>query len=127
MFRSVINLFSLLARLTVYQKDDPGLLTIAGFSAGACSKLMFGWARNIERRCREKEMISELARDTAAAFALFWNLCQSWLPPVIVSDINKFVAMHSLPAMDPAAATSVYRSGYDDRKITVTGPNRYQL
>ncbi|KAF8340075.1 hypothetical protein F5887DRAFT_919603 [Amanita rubescens] len=73
------------------RKDDPGLLTITGFSAGARSKLTFG---------------------TAAVFTLFWNLCRSWLPPAIISDIDKFVAAHNMPAMDPAAATPAQEGSY---------------
>lgn len=61
-------------------------------------------------------MISELARDTAAVFALFWNLCRSWLPAEIISDIDKFIAAHSLPAMDPAATTPAQEGSY---KVTI--------
>jgi hypothetical protein len=94
------------------QKDDPGSLTVAGFSAGARSKIEFGWARNIEKRRGEIETLSELARDTAAAFALFWNLCQSWLPSEIIQDINNFIAKEELPPMDPAGPTPAQDGAY---------------
>ncbi len=57
-------------------------------------------------------MISALARDTAAAFALFWNLCRSWLPDEIIRDIDDFVAAHGLPSMDPTAITPTQDGAY---------------
>lgn len=57
-------------------------------------------------------MLSELARDTAAVFALFWNLCRSWLPEEIIRDIDNFVATHGLPGMDPGAIAPAPEGAY---------------
>lgn len=57
-------------------------------------------------------MISALARDTAAAFAVFWNLCRSWLPDEIICDIDKFVAAHGPPSMDPTATAPAQDGAY---------------
>ena len=57
-------------------------------------------------------MISVLAWDTAAAFVLFWNLCQSWLPDKIIHDIDNFIAVHGLPSMDPTAISLAQDGAY---------------
>ena len=57
-------------------------------------------------------MLSELAQDTAAVFALFWNLCRSWLPEEIISDIDNFVTADGLPGMDPGPITPAPEGAY---------------
>ncbi|KAF8331270.1 hypothetical protein F5887DRAFT_895022 [Amanita rubescens] len=86
--------------------DDPGNLSIAGFSAGARSKPSFGWARNfLPKTFADKgsmeDTIEDINQNTCAAFALFWNICRSWVPPTIIDDIDKFTIGSGLPPMHP--------------------------
>jgi len=47
------------------------------------------------------DTIEEMNKDTCAAFALFWNMCRSWLPAGIIDDIDNFVINSGLPPMHP--------------------------
>ncbi|KAF8347507.1 hypothetical protein F5887DRAFT_881786, partial [Amanita rubescens] len=93
--------------------DDPGSLVLAGFSAGSRSKLAFDWARNIERRKKDQEMVDNLAQQTSAVFALFWNLCRAWLPDEIISDFEDFIHKNGLPAMNRDWKTTTREGSYE--------------
>jgi hypothetical protein len=105
------------------QLDDPGTLALVGFSAGARSHPSFGWARNIvassfEDKEEMPDTIEELNQDTCAAYALFWNMCQSWLPAEITDEIDDFTVNSGLPPMNPEV-----QEGHDgDYSFTVDGP-----
>ena len=47
-----------------------------------------------------QDTIEELDQETCAAFAFFWNMCCSWLPPVIIDDIDNFILTSGLPPMN---------------------------
>ena len=47
-----------------------------------------------------QDTLEELDKDTCAAFALFWNLCHSWVPAEIIDDIDTFTIGAGLPPMD---------------------------
>ena len=98
------------------QLDDPGTLSLVGFSAGARSSPSFGWARNIKQstfqdKTKVQDTIEELNEDTCAAFALFWNLCRSWLPDEIINDIDASTLSLGLPPMAPTVQDS-HDGGY---------------
>jgi len=95
----------------MHQLDDPGTLSLVGFSAGSRSSPSFGWARNIKQstfkdKATRQDTIEELNEDTCAAFALFWNLCRSWVPPEVIQDIDTFTLGLGLPPMAPKAQDS---------------------
>lgn len=48
-----------------------------------------------------QDTIEDINENTCAAFALFWNICRSWLPPIIIDDIDKFTIGSGLPPMHP--------------------------
>lgn len=53
------------------------------------------------------DTIEELNQDTCAAFALFWNMCLSWLPPEITADISGATLGSGAP---PATLTALASS-----------------
>jgi hypothetical protein len=59
-----------------------------------------------------QDTIEELDYDTCAAFTFLWNLCCSWLPPVIIDDINSFVENSGLPPMN-RDIQEVHEGGYN--------------
>ena len=79
---------------------DPGLIQIAGYSAGSRSNPQFDWTKNLRCKKIPVEEIERMNYRTSSAFALFWNLCRSWLPQEIIADIDEFMSSTGISAMD---------------------------
>jgi hypothetical protein len=82
------------------QLDDPGIMAQVGFSAGARNTPAFDWVRNLGKKIDASEH-DELNANVSAAFALFWNLCCFWLPPVVIHDIDDFMEGTNMCPMSP--------------------------
>ncbi|TFK62819.1 hypothetical protein BDN72DRAFT_739065, partial [Pluteus cervinus] len=78
---------------------DTGTITMAGYSAGSRNNLMFGWANNVDSAAG-KRIEGRLTSETCNVFALFWNLCKSKLPGVVVKDFEKFLYGSNISRMD---------------------------
>ena len=81
------------------QKDDPGTIQIAGYSAGSHSHPLFDWARNLRSKKIPEDEVSCMNYRISSAFAFFWNLCRSWLPPKIIADLDDFMTRTGILAM----------------------------
>lgn len=103
--------------LFAFQKEDAGCIVIAGishllffkslliaispgWSAGALSKMHFGWVRNLppSTDAAKKEACHI---ETSAIFALFWNLIRSYGPREVVDDFETFMEKSGIYRMDP--------------------------
>lgn len=58
----------------LYQLADPGKIVQIGVSAGACSKPVIGWVKNIVSKQLSDCSVDELDKQTAHAFSLLWML-----------------------------------------------------
>ncbi|KAF7784937.1 hypothetical protein Agabi119p4_1102 [Agaricus bisporus var. burnettii] len=83
------------------RKEDPGHLSIAGFSAGSRSQPQFHWARNIIRKLPPEAAFDFRLRQSYA-FALFWNMLLKRLPAEIMDEWNGWIDQEMLPGMHPS-------------------------
>lgn len=58
-------------------------------------------------------MVDTLAHQTSAVFALFWNLCRSWLPGGIIGDFDDFIRKNGFPAMNRDWKTTSREGSYE--------------
>ncbi|XP_006454211.1 hypothetical protein AGABI2DRAFT_61502 [Agaricus bisporus var. bisporus H97] len=82
------------------RKEDPGHLTIAGFSAGSRSNPQFHWAKNVIRKLAPEDVLAFRQRQSCA-FALFWNMLLKRLPPEILDEWRGWIAREAMPGMNP--------------------------
>lgn len=97
---------------TCLQLDDPGTMVQVGFSAGSRSAPAFDWVRNLPAKIDPTER-DKMNKNISAAFALFWNLCRFWLPPVVINDIDKFMEDTKIYPMDGSARTGKLSGKYE--------------
>ena len=83
-----------------------------GFSAGSRSAPAFDWVRNLPAKIDPTER-DKMNKNISAAFALFWNLCRFWLPPVVINDIDKFMEDTKIYPMDGSACTGKLSGKYE--------------
>jgi hypothetical protein len=86
------------------QLEDPGKIVILGYSAGARSRPLFGWARNFLSRYKSEDNRNILNRRAAEAFAVTWRLFCDKLPPPIIEDITSWLRRSGIPKMKPDGA-----------------------
>ncbi|KAH7920021.1 hypothetical protein BV22DRAFT_986498, partial [Leucogyrophana mollusca] len=84
----------------VLQLEDAGKLAQIGYSAGSRSKPKFSWVKNLLSQALSPEFVEGLDCSSSSAFALFWNMCRSILPPEIISDFNDYLAANNMCRMD---------------------------
>ncbi|THU96490.1 hypothetical protein K435DRAFT_664447, partial [Dendrothele bispora CBS 962.96] len=68
--------------------DDPGILSLAGMSAGNRSSVQFDWARNFTKPGLTDDDIASLRYQQASAFALLWNLACNIFPDEVIDTLN---------------------------------------
>jgi hypothetical protein len=90
------------------QLEDPGVLALIGFTAGARSVPRFGLARNF--LCKPEDT-SKIDLRNAAVAAYFWQHLQQAHPPEIAADIAAFYRTYNLPLLDPMWPYSAQSSG----------------
>ena len=78
------------------QLANPGKIVQVGISAGACSKPVINWVKNINSKKLSEDFIDNLDRKTAHAFSLFWMLPDellddlvTWLTKTGIYQMNK--------------------------------------
>jgi hypothetical protein len=79
--------------------EDAGSIVLEGYTAGARSQPMFGWARNLKRKMADKDARSQRYR-SSSLFALLWNMIRTRLPEEILADFDKYLHDNSLLRMD---------------------------
>lgn len=80
-FRLYIHLTSL------HQLADPGKIVQIGISAGARSKPLIDWVKNIYSKRLSDDYVDDLNRKTAHAFSIHWMLIRRKLPDVVSDDL----------------------------------------
>ncbi|RPD56393.1 hypothetical protein L227DRAFT_508427, partial [Lentinus tigrinus ALCF2SS1-6] len=82
--------------------EDPGKMIQTGYSAGARSKPVFNWVRNvISRQETSLEFLASSDFRSSCLFALGWNICRSVLPhDGVMKEWVEFLDNNRLPRMD---------------------------
>ena len=62
-----------------------------GLSAGALSKSMLGWVRNIRTEKKNFVKHGDVNREASSAFAVLWGLARALLPDEILADTDAFL------------------------------------
>ncbi|KIL54343.1 hypothetical protein M378DRAFT_92754 [Amanita muscaria Koide BX008] len=104
------------------QPNDPGKLVIVGYSPGSRSRPSFGWVRNITRKISEGDL-HDFDAQCSSAFAFFWNLARSWLPPEIIKDFDDFIGANNLPPMNRTIQTE----GLDGKYTAIINDVKYSF
>ncbi|KAM6491704.1 hypothetical protein JOM56_012866 [Amanita muscaria] len=106
------------------QPNDPGKLVIIGYSPGSRSRPSFGWVRNITRKISEGDL-HDFNAQCSSAFAFFWNLARSWLPPEIIKDFDDFIGANNLLLMNRTIQMLRSRTYYNILTIRMEGSVTY--
>ena len=85
--------------LTFMKLEHPRKLVQLGFSTGAQNKPSFHWVRNIPSKKVKAETANKLNQDSAAVLSLVWTLLKKKLLPVIISDMEEWIAKTDVPQM----------------------------
>ena len=80
------------------QKADPGHACQIGYTSGVRSKPKLDWARNLTRKISQEDLL-DLNYRSSSAFALFWNMIQSRLPPPVTESFSSFLEETGIPRM----------------------------
>lgn len=62
-----------------------------GLSAGALSRTILGWVRNITKDKKNLEKHDQINIDASSAFAVLWGLLRTLLLPEIVNNFNEWL------------------------------------
>lgn len=62
-----------------------------GLSAGALSRTILGWVRNITKDKKNLEKQEQINIDASSAFAVLWGLARTLLLPEIVNDFKHWL------------------------------------
>lgn len=72
---------------SLHQLADPGKIVQIGISAGARSKPLIDWVKNIYSKRLSDDYVDDLDRKTAHAFSILWMLIRRKLPDVVSDDL----------------------------------------
>ena len=72
-----------------------------GYTAGSRSRPRIGWARNIRRKLKAKEL-ADLTTRSSSAFAFAWNMFQNQLPDEVMDDFNEYLTSSDIVRMHPS-------------------------
>jgi hypothetical protein len=104
------NTSFLIFNKATFQKDDPGHMSIVGWSCGSRSEPCFGWARNL-LGTHTPEEVSDFNEHQCGVFAFFWNLLRYRLPREVLNDYDKFFTTTLVPAMNASKHPQLDRTG----------------
>lgn len=93
------------------QKADPGHICQIGYTTGARSKPKLDWARNLVRKISQEDLF-DLNYQSSSAFALFWNMVQSRLPPEVTRSFDTFLEETGIPRMDVYKKVGASKGNY---------------
>jgi len=65
--------------------DDPGQLSIAGYTAGSLTKPTFGWSQNF-KNAATRSAHSDSKYEVSCMFAAYWNILMSKIHPAVMQD-----------------------------------------
>lgn len=86
--------------------SDPGTMQNVGYSAGSRSAPAFDWVKNLRSKNVQQDAIVAMNYRISSAFAIFWNLCRSWLPEQIIKDFDDFMVKSGILAMGSVNGTN---------------------
>ncbi|KAI0725029.1 hypothetical protein C8Q72DRAFT_934880 [Fomitopsis betulina] len=102
------------------QKEDPGKLVLAGYSAGSCLRPAFDWSRNLLSKKHTEQFIRTHEMAVSSNFALFFNSMDARLPNKLLADLREYLQSNNLCRMDGNQAMGAGADGLLNNRERLT-------